>query len=88
MRASLLFELILAFSETFFRAQGNTETADYMRKVLTLKQAGASVDAHLQKVADILLADGPIDIGGLIDRINSEVDKLTDPAEAPAPTPE
>ncbi len=87
MRAGLLFELIFSFSEIFFRAQGNTETADYLRKVLVVKQAGGSVDAHLAKVADILLADGPVDIGGLIDRINSEVDELLAPPDD-QPVPE
>ena len=76
MRAGLLFELILAFSETYFRAQGNIESADYLRKVLAVKTAGGNIDAHLQKVSELLLADAPIDLEGLIDRINSEADEL------------
>ncbi len=90
MRAGLLFELIFSFSEIFFRAQGNTETADYLRKVLIVKQGGGDVDAHLAKVADILLTDAPIDFGGLIDRINAEADELLarpDPSAPPDDQP-
>ncbi len=76
MKAGLLFELLLAFSQVFFRAQGNAETANYLKNVLAVKTAGGNIDAHLQKVAELLLSDAPVDIEGLIDRINSEVDAL------------
>ncbi len=90
MPKSLLFELILVFSQTFLRAQGNDETAAYLQKVLALKAAGGNIDAHMQKVADILLADDPVDLEGLIDRINSEVDELLGrgDAEEALPRPE
>lgn len=58
---SLLFDLVLGFGMSFYDAQGDAAKSATLRKLQKAKAAGANVDAHMQKVADDLLGNVPLD---------------------------
>lgn len=76
MNISLLLDLILGFGVSFFDAQGRSEVSDTLKKLQMAKDAGANVEAHMQRIADALLTDVPLDWESLAAEINSEVDEF------------
>lgn len=76
MNLALLFDLVLGFGVSFFTAQGDTRTTATLRKLQQAKASGANVEAHMQQVADNLIAGIPLDWDALDAAIDSEVDEF------------
>jgi len=76
MRSALIIDFVLGFSRAFFVERDNDSAISYIDRLVALKAAGSKIDAHMQVVADALLADTEIDFDHLIDRIDAEVDEL------------
>lgn len=71
---SLLFDLVLGFGMSFYDAQGDTKKSATLRKLQKAKASGANVDAHMQKVADDLLGNVPLDW----DQLDADIDAAVD----------
>lgn len=70
----MLFDLILGFGVSFFTAQGDAKTVTTLRKLKSAKDSGADIDAHMQEVADRLVAGDPLDW----DRLDADIDRAVD----------
>ena len=69
----LAISLALAFGRAFFVAQNDTRAVASIDKLVEAKRSGANVDAHMQRVADSLLAGEPMDWDALDAEIDAEV---------------
>lgn len=85
MQYSTIIDFLLIFAKGFFEERKDDKALDYLAKILALKQANGDINAHMENVAKLMRGEAvDLDFGDLLDRINSEVDKLTaepDPAE-------
>jgi len=76
MNIGLILDLVLGFGMSFFTAQGETQKADILRKLASMKAAGQDIDAHMERVAAALTAGTPLDWDQLQRDIDVEVDEF------------
>ena len=76
MNLALLFDLVLGFGVSFFTSQNDTRTVATLRKLQSAKASGANIDAHMQSVADNLIAGVPLDWDALDDAIDAEAEEF------------
>lgn len=76
MNLATLFDLVLGFGISFYTSQNDTRAVSSLRKLQAAKASGANVNAHMQRVADNMIAGLPMDWDALDTDIDAEVNEF------------